>query len=88
MNSIIIAGIGPGAIDMVTPAALEVIRSCDVLIAGKRNLKTFEYMGKEVLQFDSGVKELLDKVELLRVNKKFALLFREILAFTVCWMPF
>lgn len=44
---IYIAGIGPGNIDLVTPAAMKAIEDCDVLIGGRRNLELFDYLMKE-----------------------------------------
>ncbi|QUH27110.1 precorrin-6y C5,15-methyltransferase (decarboxylating) subunit CbiE [Serpentinicella alkaliphila] len=70
MNSITIVGIGPGALELVTPIALKAIEDCDLIVAGKRNLKTFEHLGKEVLEFDSGIKDMIEKVEYLRTFKK------------------
>lgn len=70
MNSITIVGIGPGALDLITPVALRAIEDCDLIVAGKRNLKTFEHLGKEVLEFDSGIKDMLEKVDYLRTFKK------------------
>jgi len=70
MNSITIVGIGPGATDLVTPAALEALENCDLIVGGRRNLKTFDYLHKEVLEFDSGLKDMLERIELLKTNNK------------------
>ena len=40
-NKIIVAGIGPGSIDYISPAALNVIKSAKVLVGGKRALSYF-----------------------------------------------
>ena len=70
MHKIMIAGIGPGALEYVTPAAMEAIQGCDILVAGRRNLKTFQDLNKETIEFNSGIKELLDQVEQLSKSKK------------------
>ena len=41
MNKIIVAGIGPGNIDFITPAALKKIRAAKFLVGGRRALKDF-----------------------------------------------
>ena len=40
-NKIIVAGIGPGSIDYISPAALKVIKSAKVLVGGRRALSYF-----------------------------------------------
>ena len=40
-NKIIIAGIGPGSIDYISPAALNAIKSSNILVGGKRALNQF-----------------------------------------------
>ena len=40
-NKIIVAGIGPGSIDYISPAALRIIKSAKVLVGGKRALSYF-----------------------------------------------
>ena len=40
-NKIIIAGIGPGSVDYISPAALHAIKSAKVLVGGKRALSYF-----------------------------------------------
>jgi precorrin-6Y C5,15-methyltransferase (decarboxylating) len=46
-SEIKIIGVGPGNIDLLTPAAKEAVESCDVLIGGRRNLEMFNYTNKE-----------------------------------------
>jgi len=50
---IYIAGIGPGNIDLVTPAAMKAIEDCDVLIGGRRNLELFDCLMKEKVEITS-----------------------------------
>ena len=40
-NKIIVAGIGPGSIDYITPAALNAIKSAKILVGGRRALSYF-----------------------------------------------
>ena len=40
-NKIIVAGIGPGSIDYISPAALNVIKSAKTLVGGRRALSYF-----------------------------------------------
>lgn len=68
MSSITIAGIGPGALQLVTPQAMEAIKACDILIAGKRNLRTFEHLKKETMAYSS-INNLLDQVEKMDETK-------------------
>lgn len=60
MNRICVAGIGPGAPSYVTPAALDAVRECDILVGGKRNLEVFHYLGKKQYEFRSRPEELLE----------------------------
>ena len=45
-NKIIVAGIGPGSEDYITPAALKKIRSAKFLVGGRRALKDFSEMNQ------------------------------------------
>lgn len=58
MNKVCIAGVGPGALAYVTPAALEAVRSCDILVGGKRNLEAFQHLGKETYEFKTSMEDL------------------------------
>ena len=40
-NKIIVAGIGPGSLDYISPAALKIIQSAKILVGGRRALSTF-----------------------------------------------
>ena len=46
-NKIIVAGIGPGSIDYISPAALRAIKSAKVLVGGKRALSYFATDGQK-----------------------------------------
>lgn len=59
MNEITIAGIGPGAPEYVTPAAIRAMEESDVLIGGKRNLDAFRHLGKESYVFGSDTEGLI-----------------------------
>ena len=45
-NKIIVAGIGPGSFDFITPAALKQIRAAKFLVGGRRALKDFSSTGQ------------------------------------------
>ena len=45
-NKIIVAGIGPGSVDFITPAALKQIRAAKFLVGGRRALKDFSSTGQ------------------------------------------
>jgi len=70
MAKICVAGIGPGAPELVTPAALKAIKECDVLIGGKRNLDTFRSLGKESYEFNSGREEMLSFIHRTSSSKR------------------
>ena len=40
-HKIIVAGIGPGSVNYISPAAIEAIKSAKILVAGRRALSTF-----------------------------------------------
>ncbi len=44
---IYIVGVGPGDMDFIIPAAMEIITGADVLIGGKRNLEPFKHLPSE-----------------------------------------
>ena len=46
-NKITIAGIGPGSVDYISPAALQAIKSAKVLVGGKRALSYFAMEGQK-----------------------------------------
>lgn len=48
-----VIGVGPGNIDLLTPAAKRAVESCDVLVGGKRNLEIFSYFSKEKIALDT-----------------------------------
>ncbi len=48
-----IAGIGPGNLELVSFCAMEAIKSCDVLVGGRRNLELFKYLEKEEFVIES-----------------------------------
>lgn len=59
-QQVVIAGIGPGHQDYITPAALEAIRECHVLIGGRRNLAQFAHLHKEEVVIGTRLDELMN----------------------------
>lgn len=57
-NPIRVIGVGPGSPEFITPAALEQINDCDILIGGERVLKTFEKSGKEKFIVKNNLQEM------------------------------
>ncbi len=70
MNKIAIVGIGPGAPEYVTAAAVKAMEACDVLMGGKRNLDTFRHLGKECYVFGSDTGDLIRYIEENKAAKK------------------
>ncbi|ATW28126.1 precorrin-6y C5,15-methyltransferase (decarboxylating) subunit CbiE [Candidatus Formimonas warabiya] len=70
MNKICIAGMGPGALEYITPAALEAIIRSDILVGGKRNLDSFQHLNKEVYEFKSSMEDMFNYVQEARQEKK------------------
>lgn len=70
MNKVCIAGIGPGSLAYVTPAALEAIQNCDLLVGGKRNLDSFRHLEKETYEFKSSLEDLYLFVERERCQRR------------------
>ncbi|MEL7565175.1 MAG: precorrin-6y C5,15-methyltransferase (decarboxylating) subunit CbiE [Dehalobacterium sp.] len=70
MNKVCIAGVGPGALEYVAPAALEAIKCCDILVGGKRNLAVFQHLGKETYEFKTSMEDLYLFVDRERKERK------------------
>ncbi|HHT62242.1 MAG: precorrin-6y C5,15-methyltransferase (decarboxylating) subunit CbiE [Bacillota bacterium] len=70
MYKVCIAGIGPGALSYITPAALEAVKKADILVGGKRNLEIFQDLKKETYEFKSSMEELFLFVEKGRRTRK------------------
>lgn len=74
MQKIVIAGIGPGAAEYITPAALNAASGADVLVGGRRNLEAFRDLKKEVFIYSARQEELLAFVNEARKTKKVCIL--------------
>ncbi|MDD2498876.1 MAG: precorrin-6y C5,15-methyltransferase (decarboxylating) subunit CbiE [Desulfitobacteriaceae bacterium] len=74
MHKIIIAGIGPGAREYITPAAYQAAAGADILVAGKRNLAAFQELEKETYEFRSNSASLLSFINEKRKTKKVCVL--------------
>jgi len=70
MNKVCIAGVGPGALEYVTPAALEAVKCCDILVGGKRNLDVFQHLKKETYEFKTSMEDLYLFVDRERKSRK------------------
>jgi cobalt-precorrin-7 (C5)-methyltransferase len=70
MNKICIAGIGPGALDYITPAARKAVENCDILVGGRRNLAIFAGLQKETYLFESNMEEMIGFVQLQMQKKR------------------
>jgi precorrin-6Y C5,15-methyltransferase (decarboxylating) len=69
-----VVGVGPGNVDLVTPAAMKLIGSCDVLIGGKRNLKMFENINTEKVVIGSDLELVLSYIRKNIYHKTIAVL--------------
>lgn len=74
MHRIIIAGIGPGAREYITPAAYQAAADADILVAGKRNLAAFQELEKETYEFRSNSAALLSFINEKRKMKRVCVL--------------
>lgn len=70
MKKVFVVGIGPGALEYITPMAMEVIKDSDLLIGGKRNLDTLSFLGKDIYDFKIGMEVLKSIIEKERRNKR------------------
>ncbi|TCO79496.1 precorrin-6y C5,15-methyltransferase (decarboxylating) subunit CbiE [Marinisporobacter balticus] len=74
MHKVYVLGMGPGSKEYILPVTTKIINTCDVLIGGKRNLKSFEGLGKEMIYVGSNLNELMIYTKNNRENKKIAYL--------------
>ena len=59
-NSIVIAGVGPGNINLITNKALDAIKKSDILVGGIRNISAFEHLNKETFIIQNNLKDVCD----------------------------
>ena len=62
-NKIIIAGIGAGSIDYISPAALKVIKSAKILVGGKRALSTFANENQITFPITADLKSVIEFIK-------------------------
>lgn len=74
MNKVYVLGMGPGSKEYILPITTKIIKSCDVLIGGKRNLQYFEELNKETLYIGSNLGDLIQYTKENRTDKKIAYL--------------
>ncbi len=69
-----VIGIGPGSPEYITPAAVELIRSADILIGGERNLQAFAGLGKELFTIRNNLQEMAGFIKSRRQDSVIAVL--------------
>lgn len=73
-NPIRVIGIGPGSLEYITPAAMEQIKSVDVLIGGERVLAPFKETGKQTFIIKNNLKEMVEFINEYRNRADIAVL--------------
>jgi precorrin-6Y C5,15-methyltransferase (decarboxylating) len=73
-NKLYIIGVGPGARELVHPAAMKLIECSDVLIGGRRNLEIFEELDKEKITIGNNLEEVCKYISENIQSKKIAVL--------------
>jgi len=73
-NPIRVIGIGPGNPDYITPLAVALIKSSDVLVGGERILAPFAGLGKESYPVRNNLKEMVKFIEDRRRDRVVAVL--------------
>jgi precorrin-6B C5,15-methyltransferase / cobalt-precorrin-6B C5,C15-methyltransferase len=69
-----IAGIGPGNADFIIPHTMKIIKCCDVLVGGRRNLDLFKSLGKEEVPFGSDIEKICTYISENAENKMIVVL--------------
>lgn len=73
-NKLVIAGIGPGNIDLVSQRVLECIEESEVLIGGRRNLDTYQQYGKIEFEIKNNLQEMITYINEYIETKKIVVL--------------
>lgn len=74
MGKIFILGMGPGHKDYILPISIKKINECDVLIGGKRILREFCDINKELVYIDANLSKIVKYIKENKEEKKIALL--------------
>ncbi|HOV80607.1 MAG TPA: precorrin-6y C5,15-methyltransferase (decarboxylating) subunit CbiE [Bacillota bacterium] len=75
MEKVDVVGVGPGAPEYVTPAALKAVEKADVLVGGERNLAIFRGFSGSTFEIKNNLEEMIDFIKKNRMdNKKVAVL--------------
>ncbi|KXG78912.1 precorrin-6y C5,15-methyltransferase (decarboxylating) subunit CbiE [Thermotalea metallivorans] len=74
MNKVYVLGMGPGSREYILPVTVRIIRSCDILIGGQRNLQYFQNLGKETHCIKADLRGIMEYVQEKRKYKKIAFL--------------
>ena len=62
-NKIIIAGIGPGSLDYISPAAMRAIKSAKILIGGRRALNQFSIEGQITFPITADIPAVIEFIK-------------------------
>lgn len=73
-EKVIIAGVGPGAPDLISEKAKRMIEESDVLIGGKRNLDSFAPEGKEKIEITNNLSSILEYIQKNKKKKRIVVL--------------
>ncbi len=60
MHKISVVGIGPGHPDYILPIVKKIIQDSDILIGGRRNLRSVNTRNKEIIHITSDLKKIVD----------------------------
>lgn len=74
MSKFYVVGIGPGNPDYLLPAGLKIIETSDVIIGGKRNLESFEHLGKEHVYITAKLDEISNYITANLENKRISVI--------------
>lgn len=74
MAKVYILGMGPGSPDYFLPVSLKIIKECDILIGGQRNLTPFLASGQEIIFLNADLLGVITKVKESYQQKKIAFL--------------
>jgi cobalt-precorrin-7 (C5)-methyltransferase len=69
MPKIYVLGMGPGAKEYILPVTLKKIKQCHILIGGKRNLKHFKDLNKELRYLEADLDGIISFVKGQEENK-------------------
>jgi cobalt-precorrin-7 (C5)-methyltransferase len=74
MSKINIVGFGPGSIDYLTPAGLNIIKESDLLIGTKRLLDKLLFLNKEKIEITNNLSDIVKQIKDNYENKRITIL--------------